>query len=53
MSAAIGLHPNDAESHLERGRAFLKLGEYRKARDDSARAIEIDPKMKERVESGK
>ncbi len=43
FTSAIELRPEFIEALFDRGRAFMELREYRKARDDFDRTIGIDP----------
>jgi WD40 repeat protein len=43
QSQAIAKNPNDAEAYFQRGRLYLRLKEFPKARDDFDRVIALKP----------
>ncbi len=44
LSAAIGITPNDPELFIDRGQAFIEMGDDWAAVDDFDRALELDPR---------
>ena len=48
-NTAIGLLPDDVDSLVNRGELLLKFGEFRKAAEDLARAVQLAPARKNRA----
>jgi len=44
LTSAIALNPNFADAYAARANIYIQLHEYRKAREDVNKAIEIEPK---------